>query len=84
MCKVSGKMVDVRIVPHHGMWAVKITGGFGKKPVCITERLDEARTIAVSTAVKYQLPVLEYDANGTFVGETQWTDLPPHKKGWKK
>jgi hypothetical protein len=77
---VSGKEIDVRIVPHQGLWAVKLTGRVRKKkPVHLTPHLEEARAIAKSLAWKYQVPILEYDANGTFVSETDWTALGPFK-----
>ena len=80
---MSGKEVDVRVVPHHGEWAVKLTGGIGIKPIRVTPRLEEARKIAASIAVKYQVPLIEFDSNGSLVGETPWIDLSPHTN-WRK
>lgn len=71
--------VDVRIVRVHGYWAVKLTGGFGNKAVKVTDCLDEARSVAKSTAHKYRVPLIEFDENGRQVKMTPWKKLGPFR-----
>lgn len=81
---MSGREVDVRIVPHGGAWAVKLTGGLGNKPVKITSNLGEARVIAKNLAWGYQVPLIVFDSNGTRLGSCPWNDLPICDGDWDR
>ena len=72
---MSGKPVDVRIVPHHGEWAVKLTRGLGNKPIKVTSSLKVAKETARWVAIRYEVPLLEYDENGNFLQSTPWKKL---------
>ena len=69
---MSGKEVDVRVVPHGKDWAVKLTGGYGNKPVKVTGSLPDALETARGVARKYQVPILIFDAEGSFVRKDSW------------
>ena len=72
---MSKKPVDVRIVPHHGEWAVKLTGGFGNKPIEVTQSRKIALETATWVAIRNEVPLLEYDENGSFMQCTPWKEL---------
>jgi len=76
---VSGDYEDVRIVPHGSGWAVKLTGGIGNKPVKVTDDLRLARAEAESVAARYQVPIVTFDAQGSFVSREAWKPKKPGK-----
>lgn len=72
---MSGKPTDVRIVPHNGEWAVKLTGGLGNKPIKITPKLQIAKETAKWVAIKNEVPLVEFDDQGLLVRTTPWKEL---------
>jgi len=79
---MSGRAIEVRIVPHKAGWAVKLVGGLGNKPVTITSQIEEARKTANGLAYAYEVPIKEYDCDGALTSETPWRQVPKQK--WRK
>jgi hypothetical protein len=71
---MSGREIEVRVVPHKAGWAAKLVGGRGSKPIIAASR-DKLVVTAASVARKYQVPLAVYDEDMRLEYRKSWKQL---------